>query len=185
MVTIKGRAGGHTFKMRSTEGVLGSSTDWNFNGCNVAGCHSTAITRDSDTFWKLSRNNIKTLLNSLAAKINAVGSGIPILHSESDGEANLWAGMTTGNFDGYLDIYDPSTNPSGVWKNPAPSGSWTQTDKNYNNTLQTFPSLKNVHIGALINFQLCLREYSLGIHNYKYSKALLTNSIEAMTAAGY
>lgn len=185
MVTIKGRAGGHTFKMRSTEGVLGSSTDWNFNGCNVAGCHSTAITRDSDTFWKLSRNNIKTLLNSLAAKINAVGSGIPILHSESDGEANLWAGMTTGNFDGYLDIYDPSTNPSGVWKNPAPSGSWTQTDKNYNNTLQTFPSLKNVHIGALINFQLCLREYSLGIHNYKYSKALLQNSLDALTAAGY
>jgi len=77
--------------------------------------------------------------------------------------------MTTGNFDGYLDIYDPSTNPSGVWKTRT-IRQLDQTDKNYNNTLQTFPSLKNVHIGALINFQLCLREYSLGIHNYKYSK---------------
>jgi hypothetical protein len=39
-------------------------------------------------------------------------------------------------------------------------------------------------MGAMINFQFCLREYSLGIHNFKYSKALLQNSIEALTAAG-
>jgi hypothetical protein len=40
-------------------------------------------------------------------------------------------------------------------------------------------------MGAIINFQLSLREYSLGIHNTQYSKALLANSIQAMTAAGF
>jgi hypothetical protein len=40
-------------------------------------------------------------------------------------------------------------------------------------------------MGAMINFQMVLRDYSLGIHNYKYSEALLQNSIEALTAQGY
>jgi hypothetical protein len=40
-------------------------------------------------------------------------------------------------------------------------------------------------MGAIINFQLCLREYSLGIHNTAYTTALLQNSIDALTAAGY
>jgi hypothetical protein len=44
--------------------------------------------------------------------------------------------------------------------------------------------LKNVVVGSMINFQMCLREYSLGIHNYKYTKALLQNSIDALTTTG-
>jgi hypothetical protein len=186
MAAVYGRAGGHTFKVRSTTGALSTTTtDWNFSSCNSASCHSTVIDKNSTTFWKTTRTEIQGLLNSLATKINAVGVATPILHSDTDGETNPWAGLTTGNYDGYLNIYDPSTNAGGAWKNPGSTGSWTQAQKDVNNALPTFPSLKNAVVGAMINFQLCLREFSLGIHNYKYTKALLQNSIEAMTAAGY
>ena len=171
MYTVSGRTGGHTFFPTLTS-------------CNQTGCHSSAITTSS-TFYKTPRTEIQTLLNTLASKINAVGGGTDILHVNDDAEENLWYSGTTNHYDGYLNIFDASNNPAGVWRNPAPSSSWPQADKDYNLTLTTFPSLKNVVLGAMINFQFTLRESSLGIHNFKYSKALLTNSIEAMTAAGY
>jgi hypothetical protein len=177
------RAGGHTFRVRSDAGALTSNSAWNFNGCNATGCH-TGMSATSSLFTA-TRTEIKTLLNTLATKINAVGAGTPILHTETDGALNLWAGITTGNYDGYLNIYDPSTNPGGVWRNPAPAGSWSQPQKDANTALPLFPSLKSGVLGSMINFQLCLREYSLGIHNTKYSRALLQNSIETMTAIGY
>jgi hypothetical protein len=183
MAAITGRAGGHTFKVRSEEGALTSSTTWNFNGCNVTGCH-TGYSSSDELHWKTPRKIISDLLNALAAKINTVGGGTNILHSEPDGALNLWAGITTGNFDGYLNIYDPSSNPAGAWKNPGSTSSWTTEQKAVNSALPTFPTLKNVVVGSMINFQLCLREYSLGIHNFKYSKALLQNSIDALTSAG-
>jgi len=182
--TVSLRAGGHTFRVRSDAGALTSNSAWNFNGCNVAGCHTSPMSATS-TLWTATRTENQGLLNTLAAKINAVGAGTNILHSEPDGTLNLWAGLTTGNFDGYLNIYDPSTNPAGVWKNPGSTGSWSAPQKATNNALPVFPSLKAGVLGAMINFQLCLREYSLGIHNTKYSKALLQNSIETMTALGY
>jgi hypothetical protein len=158
------------------ESALSSSTTWNFGGCNQEGCHAASpITATSATF-KDTRAEIKTLLDALAAKINACGQGHDILHKDA-ASTNLWAGITTNNYDGYLDIYSSSTNPSGYWRDPYGSGS-TNAGK------PKFPSLMNVQVGALINFQFCLREYSLGIHNTKYVKALLTNTVEAMTAAG-
>ena len=178
------RAGGHTFRVRSDAAALTSNSAWNFNGCNVTGCHTSGMSATS-TLWTSTRATDKALLDTLAARINKVGAGTNILHSEPDGTLNLWAGITTGNFDGYLNIYDPSTNPNGVWKNPAAAGSWTTAQKATNNALPTFPSLKAGVLGAMINFQLCLREYSLGIHNTKYAKALLQNSVETMTAIGY
>jgi hypothetical protein len=173
MTDISGKAGGHTFVAKG-----------NFNGCNATGCHTTPITSSSTTFWKTPRADIQALLNTLADKINAAGGGTPILHSDSDSESNLWAGATTANYDGYLNLYDPGSNPTGAFKNPGSTSSWTTEQKNTNNALPAFPSLSNVQMGAMINFQLCLREYSLGIHNYKYSKALLQNSIDALTEAG-
>ena len=103
MAPITGRAGGHTFVVKG-----------NFNGCNVTGCHSTPITSASTTFWKTPRAEIQNLLNTLATKINSVGAGTPILHSDPDAESNLWIGLTTGNYEGYLNVYDPSTNPAGA-----------------------------------------------------------------------
>lgn len=164
MAALNGVAGGHTFWAKG-----------NFNGCNATGCH-TGIDGSSALFTG-TRSNTKALLDQLAAKINTVGGATPILHSEPDPANNLWAGLTTGNWDGYLNIYDPSTNPSGVWKNPGNTSSWTQPQKDINNALTAFPSLTNGQMGALLNFQLCLREFSLGIHNTKYSTALLTNTI--------
>jgi hypothetical protein len=172
MAPVTGRTGGHTFYAKG-----------NFNGCNVAGCH-TGVTATSTTLFTGPRTTIKNLLNTLAQKINAVGLGVDILHKDASTESNLWAGATTNNYDGYLNIYDPSTNPAGAWRNPS-SGSFTTDQKAINNALPVFPSLKNVTMGAMVNFQMVLRDFSLGIHNFKYSEALLQNSIEALTAAGY
>jgi hypothetical protein len=162
---VNGKAGGHTFWAKG-----------NFNGCNATDCHEGMSS--SSTLWTGTRTDVKALLDALADKINAVGGGTPILHSESDASANLWAGNTTGNWDGYLNIYDPSTNPGGAWKNPGSTSSYTDAQKAINNALPTFPSLTNGVMGAMINFQMCLREFSLGIHNTKYTKALLQNSID-------
>jgi hypothetical protein len=169
MAAIRGRAGGHTFNVKG-----------NFNGCNAANCH-TGLSATSD-LWTGTRSSVKTLLDQLAAKINEVGGATPILHSDASAESNLWYGNTTGNWDGYLNIYDPSTNPAGAWKNPGSTSSWTQAARDINNALPTFPSLSNGIMGAMINFQMCLREYSLGIHNTKYTKALLTNTLETLNA---
>ncbi len=52
----------------------------------------------------------------------------------------------------------------------------SQEQKDHNATLPAI-ALTNAQMGAIINFQMCLREYSLGVHNFNYSKALLTNSL--------
>jgi len=167
---MTGIAGGHAFNMRNAkESALGSSTTWNFNGCNVTGCHIDAPLDANSAKFKGTRAAVKKLLDDLATKINAAGGGHNLLHSDAT-SSNLWAGITTGNFDGYMDIYDAASNPTGYWK--------------MNGSQPKFPSLKNVQMGAIINFQFCLREYSLGIHNTAYVTALLTNSIDALNAAG-
>jgi hypothetical protein len=171
MATMSGKAGGHSF-----------SAQGNFNGCNVEGCH-TGMSATS-TSWTGTRTEIKGLLNSLAAKL--VENGVEILNRNPDASSNLWAGLTDNNFDGYLNIYDPVNNPNGIannpggtFQNPSPAGSWTADQKALNLTLPKI-TLSNAQMGSIINFQLCLREYSLGIHNHNYSKALLKNSIDKL-----
>jgi len=174
MGNVVGRSGGHTFNAQGK-----------FDGCNATGCHSTAITSASTTFWSTPRAEIKKLIEDLAAKL--VVGGVEIMNRSNDSEGNLWYGITSKNYDGYLNVYDPSlNNPSlglptygnttGPFQNSSPSGSWTAEQKAYNLTLPKL-SLTNAQYGAIINFQLCLRDYSLGIHNYQYTKALLTNTI--------
>jgi hypothetical protein len=171
MGTMAGAAGGHSFNAKG-----------NFTGCNATGCHTTAFTDagQMSTYFTTPRADIKTLLDALAAKL--VENGVEILGRNGDATANLWYGLTTNNYDGYFNIYDPASNPNGgtyntaMFKNPSPAGSWTQVQKDYNNTLPALTLTKG-QLGAVINFDMCLREYSLGIHNYKYVKALLTNTI--------
>ena len=164
-------AGGHTYRAKG-----------NFTGCNVAGCHADSPLDASSPKFVNARTATKGLLDQLAAKINACGAGTDILHIDA---ANLWADGTTNHYDGYLDIFDPSSNPSGYWRNPSPASTWSPADKAANLAKPKFPSLLNVQVGSLINFQMCLREFSQGVHNNSYSTALLTNSIGAMTAAGF
>ena len=173
---MTGVAGGHAFNVRNAlESALGSSTSWNFNGCNVAGCHIDSPLDANSSAFKDTRAEVKALLDELAAKINEAGAGTDILHASTVDEGNLWAGITTGNYDGYMDIYDASVNPEGYWRNPSGTSP-------ANLAKPKFPTLLNVQLGAIINFQFCLREYSLGIHNTKYVKALLVNTKEALDA---
>jgi hypothetical protein len=195
MAPITGRTGGHTFFAKG-----------NFNGCNVSGCHSSAPISSSTTtaYWGATRTEIQNLLNALAAKLTI--GGVDILNRNPNSTenffinvdynldskledvqagVNLWAGLTKNNYDGYLNIYDPSTNPLGstynasMFQNPSPSSSWNAAQTAYNLTLPKLV-ITNAQFGAIINFQLCLREYSLGIHNTKYVRTLLTNSIAAI-----
>ena len=198
MAPVTGRTGGHTFFSKG-----------NFNGCNVTGCHIDAahngpITSASTEHWSTQRTEIKGLLNALAAKLVYSGTEMlnrnPVSAENSyvnydynfDGTAedflagvNLWAGNTTNNYDGYMNIYDPASNPLGPsqntkqFQNPAPAATWNAAQVAYNLTLPKLV-LTNAQFGAIINFQLCLREYSLGIHNTKYVRALQTNSIAAI-----
>jgi hypothetical protein len=134
--------------------------------------------------WVAPRKATQDLLNALAAKL--VVNGVEILNRDKDA-TNLWVGLTKNNYDGYLNVYDPSLNNpalgtdnvTGPFQNPAPSSSWTADQKAFNLTLPKL-SLTNAQYGAILNFQMCLREYSLGIHNFAYSKALLTNSIAVL-----
>jgi nitrate/TMAO reductase-like tetraheme cytochrome c subunit len=171
---VVGKAGGHSFFAKG-----------NFTTCNTAGCHQSPIDATNTTYWVNPRNETKTLLESLAAKL--VVNGVEIMNQSDDQEANLWYALTAKHYDGYLNVYDPALNPGGVgsanetgpFQNPAPSSSWTAEQKAFNLTLPKL-SLTNAQYGAILNFQFCLREYSLGIHNFKYTKALLTNSIAVL-----
>jgi hypothetical protein len=170
MGTMVGRSGGHTF-----------SAAGKFDGCNVTGCHSTAITASSTSFWTSPRTEIQGLLATLATKLTV--NGVEIMNRNGDSASNLWYGITKNNYDGYLNVYDPITNPTAQTYNASsfryvgtPPATWSQAQKDYNATLPIL-TLSNAQMGALINFQLCLRDYSLGIHNFAYTKALLTNTI--------
>jgi hypothetical protein len=177
MSAMTGKAGGHSFVAKG-----------NFTGCNVTGCHATTpVNAANAKYWTNPRAEIKLLLEQLAAKLVVTDGGVTaqILNKNPDTEANLWVGITAGKYDGYLNVYDPITNPLGVanngvvCQNASPSSSWDATQKAYNLTLPKI-KLTNAQMGAIINFQMCLREYSLGIHNLDYSRALLKNSIAVL-----
>ena len=174
MATVNGAAGGHSFKAKG-----------NFNGCNTTDCHSD-VSSSSDIFWTNPRAAIKEKLDALAAALQV--GGIDIMNRNPDSETNLWASNTTNKYDGYLNIYDPINNPEGIdnnpngtFQNPTMGSSWTQEQKDFNLTLPKI-TLSNAQMGSIINFQFCLRDYSLGIHNYSYTSALLTNSLSALGA---
>ena len=185
MGDMNGKAGGHTFTAKG-----------NLKTCNATGCHSTEVNDKTPRLWVDPRAEIKTLLNNLAAKLTI--GGVDILNRNPDAEHNLWVGLTTNKYDGYLNIYDPINNPNGVASNgnktfkfipgsvnPSTDAlgfpkTWAPEYKVINTALPEMPNLTNAQFGAIINFQLCLRDYSLGIHNYAYTKALLTNSIAVL-----
>lgn len=171
MASITGSSGGHTF-----------NAEGNFNGCNTAYCHANTPLSSTSGSVVFVKNEILDLIEELASKLQS--GGIVFIHTDPT-STNLWMGKTPNNYDGNLNIYDPSLNPGGAFRNPAPANTWTPANIATNKTLPKFTSLTNVQLGAIINFQLCLREFSMGIHNYGYSRALLNNTIEALTAAGY
>jgi len=132
-----GKVGGHTFKM--AEG-----TELNVEGCLA--CHPGAT--NFDILGK--QAEIKALLNTLGNKLD-VYLDKDAAHPMIPGMAKAWSG--------YIDIYDATNNPDGVYKSTNPF------------------TVSQTVAKAIINFQIILRDRSLGVHNYAYTKALLTNTI--------
>jgi hypothetical protein len=178
MATPTGTNGGHSFRVSSLDEAGAKS--YNFKGCNVSGCHATPM--NTATLTAKQTTN-RALLVSLAQMLTS--GGIEIMHKNPDPTSNIFAGVTTEGYDGNLDFWDPTNNPDGHLRTIAPSSSWTADQKAYNLTLPALSTLLNVQWGAIINFQMSLREYSLGIHNPAYSAAVLNNTIASLTAAGF
>ncbi len=155
MATPSGFTGGHSFISAG-----------NFNGCNMTGCHSS-MSETNPTFTGVA-NDITEKLNELGAKLDLIATP-SIMNKDAE----------TGGYTGYFDIYDPGSNPGGKYKSPSTTG-WTNDQKTYNNTLPAMPQLTNAQFGAMINFQLILRDKSKGVHNYKYAKKLLENTLAAI-----
>ncbi len=144
--------------MATPSGMAGGhsfSAEGNFTGCNSTDCHSTMS--ESSGMLESVQEEISGLLTQLADEINALGDGHDIL--QKDPEDDL--------YHGYLDIYDRNSNPEGYWKN-ADLGN------------VPFPALTNAQFGAIINFQLIVRDGSNGVHNYPYIKKLLENTLAAI-----
>jgi hypothetical protein len=173
MAPMSGKAGGHTFNAQG-----------NFNGCNVAGCHLSNPISSATTskYWLETRNGVKAQLDLLAAKLQE--GGADILNRNGDANSNPWIGLTTNNYDGNLNIYDPVNNPAGItynttlFQNTSTTG-FTAEQIAINSALPKL-TLTNAQMGAIINFQLCLRDFSLGIHNEPYTTTLLANSIAVL-----
>jgi hypothetical protein len=127
----------------------------NFAGCNTSGCHSSMSV--TNTTLTEAKADVTAKITELAARINAIGAGHDILQKDA----------TDGLYHGYIDIYDASSNPTGYWKNPA-------------NGTPAFPALTNAQFGAILNYQLVMRDGSSGVHNYPYIKKLLENTIAAI-----
>jgi hypothetical protein len=151
MAPQNGLSGGHTFFARNEE-----SNSINTNGCKS--CHSNATTLT--TLITTTQTEIKNLVIQLGAKLDEIGGATGgILEKDTD-----------GNYTGYVDIYDAGSNPDAKWKGSASASG----------ALPVFPAINNKQAAAIANFQLVVREKSLGIHNYTYTKALLSNTIAAL-----
>ena len=62
---------------------------------------------------------------------------------------------------------------------------YSLTTKHYDGGAKTKTGSTNLMAAAVTNFSLVLQDRSLGIHNFAYTKALLKNTVDALTAAGY
>jgi hypothetical protein len=146
-----GMSGGHTFSVVNEEtGAL------NTNGCLVSGCHSSATTLT---------NLINTDKVAITDLITQLGDKLGFMQKADLNEDGI------KEYTGYVDIYDPTSNPDGLVKFPGSTSTWTQPQKDHNNTL-TAITFTNKQAAAAANFQLVLRDGSNGVHNFAYAKAL-------------
>ncbi|HEX2969880.1 MAG TPA: hypothetical protein VHO46_12340 [Bacteroidales bacterium] len=125
----------------------------NFNGCNGTGCHTDMSATNAG--YVALRTQFSQLITTLGNSLNAIGGGHDIL--QRDPTDNQWHG--------YVDIYDAAANTTAFFGAPGNP---------------VFPALTNEQFGALINFQLLVRDGSMGIHNPNYMMQLLQNTITAL-----
>lgn len=154
MATASAFGGGHSFRIH-TSAEDASTKTINFAGCNVGGCHTTMSA--TNTTFLAARTDIDTKLDQLAAKINAL---------QAPNTADLLLKEDDGEYHGYFNIYDASSNPNGFYRNPSQGN-------------VAFPTLTNAQFGAILNYQLVYRDGSKGVHNYPYMKNLLEKTLAA------
>lgn len=141
-----------TCHMAEPEGMAGGhSFIVSFKGCNVQGCHSDMNQASLNSY----NAEFEALLNTLATEINAIGGANPLLQRDP----------ADNQFHGYVDIYDQAANPTAYYGAPGNP---------------PFPALTNKQFGAILNFQLLIRDGSHGIHNPDYMMDLLEKTIEAL-----
>ncbi len=165
--------GGHTF-----------SAVRSYKGCNVAGCHDlttgTTLYRNmsaTQTFLVALRANNKAKLDSLGELLKFNGRYLmnvdTVAFNEEKEEGNLWWKWSTKHYNGYPDIYDATENKTGIFKatNASPGAGFYK-----------WPNMTKGQFACLMIMQACVREASGGVHNPKYTNALLSNAIAYMKA---
>jgi len=149
---IGNKGGGHTFKV----GYIpeGSTTlSYNLAGCNTTGCH-TGVTSSNATYWVNPRAEIKAKLSQLG-KMLADTNVTKKYSLPKSGKAVAWVSMSVSGTD----------------------TTWSGANASSSSPLVIVPAARS---GALWNLQFVQSEYSKGIHNLKYSRALLDASIAEM-----
>ena len=177
--------GGHTFWAAYVDSTTTPYTvTRNFKGCNNTSCHTGAGLTATTTMYLNRKAKTLGYLDSIANHFNRLigGTKVDFFLRQPFISKNTWATVTDRGYDGEINIYS-TTNFGGTIRNPSTSG-MSATQIAYNKTLPKFPKLTNLQYGAIINFQIWVQEFSLGIHNPMYTDAVLGNTLAALTAAG-
>ncbi len=154
-------AGGHTF-----------SAAGNFNGCNAnVDCHGSSPLSATTSKVTNAFANQKANLDTLAGLLKSKGQNLMAIDTafEADGvtRKNRWYKLTTLHFTGGHNI---GSAPGQFVVN----GTTVATPAT---GLYRWPTLTNGQFACLQAFSVCVKEYSGGIHNTKYTNALLRNAI--------
>ncbi|MGD0589726.1 MAG: hypothetical protein ABSA44_02855 [Bacteroidota bacterium] len=143
--------GGHTFWVRYL--ATGStSPSYNVNGCNVSGCHTGLTASASDAHW----GERATIIGE-TAQLAKMLMDTSVTNKWSQKSKIPWVTVTAGTIVG-----DSTYGVNATGSKP----------------LIIAPAYK---AGAIWNLQQIQYEKSHGIHNYKYVKALLDNSIAELS----
>lgn len=148
-------------------------------GASCASCHAAAASGISGghTFSVVNEEN--GALNTNGCKkchsnTSTLNNSITSVKTEIDGllvalgdKLSAYLEKEDGVYTGYVDLYDANANSNARYKNPGAGN-------------VAFPAVNNKTAAALVNFMLVSRDRSHGIHNYPYTKALLTNTIAAL-----
>ena len=153
-------AGGHTFN------AVG-----NYNGCNTIDCHGSsplsATTAKVTTAFGNQRANLDTLAELLKVKGQYMCAIDTTFEVDGITRNNRWYKFTALHFTGGYNIGTKPgqfvVNSSSV-ANPAAG-------------LYRWPTITNGQFACMQAFSVAIKEYSGGIHNTKYTNALLRNAI--------
>jgi hypothetical protein len=178
--------GGHSFAVAmydTSAGGTSYSKIINYKGCNVAGCHSTPMANANATLVAF-KAEINAKLDSLYRMLQR--NNVSLLKKDNDYTTNKrYFATTTSGYNGSFNIYNTSgVNLTGQFRNIAPGGTWTPAQIATNNALPKFPSLTKGEMGAYFNFVLAVKDYSCGMHNPEYVRALLRCSIQELINEG-